>query len=270
MIIYGVLTDTSVPQLYMAGIIPGLVLAGLFTLLIIIICSWKKSLGGRSLHYTWAEKVSSLPSLLPPIFIFVIVVGAIYGGFATPTESAALGVVGSLAIAFKQGRLSYSMIKLALEGTVKTSSMVLLIIICAYFLNFVLSGIGLTDELNKFITELNWSPSQTILAIVVFYLILGCFMETLSMMITTVPIITPIVVGMGYDPIWFGILLMVLLETALISPPIGLNLYVVQGVRERGRISDVMLGVIPFFIAMIAVIICIPDVVMWLPNAVYG
>lgn len=273
MIIYGVLTDTSVPKLYMAGIIPGIVLAGLFTLLIVILCSCKKSLGGQSLHYSWSEKISSLPSLLPPVFIFIIVVGAIYGGFATPTEAAALGVVGSLGIAFKQGKLSFSMIKLALEGTVKTSSMVLLIIICAYFLNFVLAGIGLTDEINRFIVELEWSPAQTILAIIVFYLVLGCFMETLSMMITTVPIMAPIVIGMGYDPIWFGILLMVLLETALISPPIGLNLYVVQGVRERGDISDVMLGVIPFFIAMLAMIVlivCIPEIVMWLPELIYN
>jgi TRAP-type C4-dicarboxylate transport system permease large subunit len=165
------------------------------------------------------------------------------------------------------------MIKLALEGTVKTSSMVLLIIIFAYFLNFVLAGIGLTDEINRFIVELEWSPAQTILAIIVFYLVLGCFMETLSMMITTVPIMAPIVIGMGYDPIWFGILLMVLLETALISPPIGLNLYVVQGVRERGDISDVMLGVIPFFIAMLAMIVlivCIPEIVMWLPELIYN
>ncbi|OMH39335.1 TRAP transporter large permease [Motiliproteus sp. MSK22-1] len=271
MIIYGVLTDTSVPKLYLAGIIPGLVLAGLFMAIIIALCLINPAYKGRRQLYSWSEKWQSLKALVAPFVIFVVVVGSIYGGLATPTEAAALGVVCALIIAQIYNRLTLEVLREAIEGTMKTTAMVMLIIMAAYFLNFVLSGIGLTDQLNNFIAELGWSPMQTLVAVVIFYLLLGCFMETLSMMITTVPIIAPILIQMGFDPVWFGILLMVLLETALITPPIGLNLYVVQGVRTGGPIKDVVKGVIPFVIAMFLMIVLIvlyPQLATWLPEQV--
>ena len=271
MIIYGVLTDTSVPKLYLAGIIPGLVLAGLFMAIIIALCLINPAYKGRRQLYSWSEKWQSLKALVAPFVIFVVVVGSIYGGLATPTEAAALGVVCALIIAQIYNRLTLEVLREAIEGTMKTTAMVMLIIMAAYFLNFVLSGIGLTDQLNNFIAELGWSPMQTLIAVIIFYLLLGCFMETLSMMITTVPIIAPILIQMGFDPVWFGILLMVLLETALITPPIGLNLYVVQGVRSGGPISDVVKGVIPFVVAMFLMIILIvlyPQLATWLPEQV--
>ena len=143
------------------------------------------------------------------------------------------------------------------------------ILIAAYFLNFAIASIGLTDQVNRFITELNLQPTQLLIAVIVFYLILGCFMETLSMMVATVPIIAPIVIKAGFDPVWFGIMIVVLMETAMITPPVGINLYVVQGLRKRGRINDVIIGTAPFVLTMLLMIVVLsvwPMIALWLPQ----
>ncbi len=266
MIIYGVLTDTSIPKLYLAGIVPGLMLASLFILTVMFACMWKPSWGGVKNSSTWAQKISSLKHLLPPLFIFAVVIFSIYLGWATATESAALGVVCALIVAFLNGSFSIAMLMSALEGTMRTTSMVMLIILGAYFLNFILAGIGLTAQLTNFIAGLGLTPLETLLAIVAFYVILGFFMETLTLMVTTVPIIAPIIFQAGYDPVWFGILLMLLIETALITPPIGLNLYVIQGIRkDNGSLNDVIIGSLPFVLVlflMIALVIIFPGIVI--------
>lgn len=272
LIVYGLLTDTSVPELYLAGFLPGIILAGLFMVTVVIFCVLRPSLDGDRIETSWQQRIKVLPDLLPPLVIFLVVVGSIYAGIATPTEAASLGVVAALGLAAWNRSLTFSMLREAIEGTMRTTAMVMLIIMAAIFLNFVLGMIGLTQALANFISELGLTPFQTLMAVIVFYLILGCFMETLSMLITTAPIITPIIVGLGYDPVWFGILLMVMLETALITPPIGVNLYVVQGVRGSGPMNDVMIGIIPFLLAMfamIAILVAFPDLALWLPSLFY-
>ena len=272
LILYGLLTDTSVPELYLAGFVPGFLLAALFMLTVVILCTFRPAWGGEKISVTWAERIAALPSLLPPLGIFLVVVGSIYAGLATPTEAAALGVVAALILAASNKTLTIDMLRHAIEGTMRTTSMIMLIILAAVFLNFVLSIIGLTQALADFVTGLGLTPMQTMLMLIGILLIVGCFMETLSMLLTTAPLITPIVVALGFDPVWFGILLMVLLETALITPPIGINLYVVQGVRERGELTDVMIGAAPFvltMIAMIGVLLVFPDLALWLPSLVY-
>lgn len=272
LIVFGLLTNTSVSELYLAGFIPGLILAALFMATIILACLYKPAWGGDKTKYTWSERFSNLIHLVPPIFIFLVVVGSIYAGWATPTEAASLGVVAALILAAFHGTLSFSMMKDVFRGTMRTTAIIMLIIIAAVFLNFVLTAIGLTAQLTEFIISLGLSPLGTLLLIVAFYLILGCFMETFSMLITTATIVTPIVVGMGYDPVWFGVLLMVLLETALITPPIGINLFVVQSIRSRGVLKDVMIGALPFVLtmfAMIALLIAFPQLALWLPKLFY-
>ncbi len=272
LILYGLLTDTSVPELYLAGFVPGLLLALLFMLTVIVLCKLKPEWGGTPVVATWKERLYCLPSLLPPIGIFVVVVGSIYAGLATPTEAAGLGVVAALVLAFFNGKLTITMLREAIEGTMRTTSMIMLIIVAAVFLNFVLSIIGLTQALADFVTGLGMSPMQTMLLIVLILLVLGCFMETLSMLLTTAPLITPIVIALGFDSVWFGILLMVLLEAALITPPIGINLYVVQGIRKRGGMLDVMIGAAPFVLTMffmIALLLLFPQIALWLPSLVY-
>ncbi len=271
LIVYGVLTDTSIPKLYLAGIVPGLILASLFMLTVILICRVRPEWGGTRRTSAWRDRIRSLPDLLPPLVIFLVVIGSIYAGWATPTESAALGVLAAvgLTLVHPANRLDLASLRQAVEGTVLTSAMILTILVAAYFLNFVMASVGLTRQVNAFVTTLGLTPFETLMLIVLFYLILGMFMETLSMMITTVPIITPIVVSLGYDPIWFGILIMLLIETAMITPPVGINLFVVQGVRGRGQLHDVMLGALPFVVTllvMIAVLIAMPGLALWLPN----
>ncbi|MEO1313545.1 MAG: TRAP transporter large permease, partial [Pseudomonadota bacterium] len=273
LILYGLLTDTSVPELYLAGFLPGFLLAALFMATVAVLCLMRPKWGGTPVQATWAERLRALPSLLPPLGIFVVVVGSIYAGWATPTEAASLGVVAALILAAANRTLTIDMLRQAIEGTMRTTSMIMLIILAAIFLNFVLSVIGLTSALADFVVGLGITPFQTMLMLIVILVVLGCFMETLSMLLTTAPLITPIVVALGYDPVWFGILLMVLLETALITPPIGINLYVVQGIRTRGAITDVMVGAAPFVVtmfAMIALLLAFPALALWLPGLFYG
>jgi C4-dicarboxylate transporter, DctM subunit len=273
LIIYGVLTETSIPKLFLAGVIPGLVLAAAFMLTILIACLIRPAWGGRRIATTWAMRLRSLPDLVPPLLIFIIVIGSIYAGWATPTESAALGVVAALLLAASRRRLNLQLLRQAIEGTMTTTAMIMAILIGAYFLNFVIAVIGLTSEVSRFVTELGLSPAQTLLAIILFYLVLGMFMETLSMMVATVPIIAPVVIDMGYDPIWFGIIIVLLIETAMITPPVGINLFVVQGVRARGEIRDVIIGAAPFVTALLAVlalIVALPGLATWLPAVAGG
>ncbi len=271
MIVYGALTETSIPQLYLAGIIPGLVLAGFFMITVIIACVWRPAWGGDKIDISWRQRWSTLPDLGPPLIIFVVVIGSIYSGLATPTESAALGVLMAMVLAAWKGRLTGAMLREALEGTMRTTAMIMLILIAATFLSFVVTSVGIGRQVTELITNSGLTPMQTMWMIVGLYLVLGMFMESLSMMIATVPIITPVVITMGFDPIWFGVLMMLLLETALITPPVGLNLFIVQGVRPRGQIRDVMIGSLPFVVAMLAMIVVLvlyPDIAMWLPNNV--
>jgi C4-dicarboxylate transporter DctM subunit len=273
LIIYGLITDTSVPELYLAGIIPGLMLATLFMAAIAAACIVRPAWGGEKVATDWNARIRCLPDLIPPILLFVVIVGSIYAGIATPTEAASVGVVAALVLAAWTRTLTFSMLRESFEGTMRTTAMIMLIILAAVFLNFILGFIGITQALLGFIDDLGLTPLQTMIIIVCIYLVLGMFMETLSMLLTTVPIVFPIIVKLGYDPVWFGILITVLMEAALITPPIGVNLYVVQGIRkEGGRFGDVAIGAAPFvlmMIALIALLIAFPDIALYLPTLVY-
>ncbi len=270
MIVYGVLTETSIPKLYLAGIIPGLVLAGMFSLTVLLFCLWRPEWGGTRTVASWEARMKALPDLVPPLVIFLAVIGSIYAGWATATESAALGVLAALGVAAWNRRLTWRALLQAFEGTMRTTAMIMAILVAAYFLNFVITSIGLTTQVNRFITSLGLSPTELLFAVIVFYVILGMFMETLSMMVATVPIIAPIMFQAGYDPIWFGILVILLMETAMITPPVGINLYVVQGLRKRGRIDDVIIGTLPFVVTLVLMMVVLsvfPDLALMLPRA---
>jgi len=271
LVIYGVLTNSSVPKLYLAGIIPGALLALLFMAVIAIACVLRPQWGGERITGTWSERLASLLHLLAPLAIFLLVVGSIYAGLATPTEAAALGVVGALVLAALFGRLRLSMLREAVENTMKATAMIMLIVIGAGFLNFVMAGTGLTNDVTEAIRSLNWPPLAMVLVVVVFYLVLGCFMETLSMMIMTVPVVAPVMIALGFDPIWLGIVIIVLVETALITPPVGLNLFVVQSLRTSGSMTAVIVGSLPFVLAlfvMVALLVAFPSLALWLPQVV--
>lgn len=272
LIIYGVLTNTSVPRLYLAGILPGLGMAALFMGAITLACTLRPKWGGNKIRATWRQRFASLVHLLPPMAIFLLVVGSIYAGLATPTEAAALGVVGALILAAWVRRLTFVMLRDVLEGTMKASAMIMLIVIGAAFLSFIMSATGLTSAITSTITGLGVSPGSMLLLLVLFYLVLGCFMETLSMMITTIPIVAPIMFALGFDPVWLGIVIIILVEAALITPPVGMNLFVVQSLRKSGSMNDIIRGSLPFVImmlGMIAILAAFPGLALWLPT-VFG
>ena len=270
LIVYGFLTQTSIPKLFLAGLLPGLGLALAFILIAMLICIVKPELGGDRRVFPFPEMLRALVNLVPIILLFTVIIGTIYKGWATPTEAAAVGVMGALVIALCFGHVSGGMMSQSLVGTIKITSMIMLVVIGASFLNFTLASAGMGRELSAFLDGLGLSPLATIMVVVCIYIVLGFFIETLSLMVVTIPIIVPLVVQQGYDPIWFGILMIVLIEMALITPPVGLNLYVVQGARKSGPMSDVMLGSIPFvammFLMVVALIIW-PQIALFLPGA---
>ncbi len=270
MVLYGAMSDTAVGDLYLAGLIPGLLMACLFSLYIYLRCKFDRSLAPNGERARWTQRLRALIHLVPPALLFLLVVGSIYAGLATATEASALGVIGSLVLVIVRGRLTVALLLRSFEGTVRTTAMVMAIVIAAYFLNFVLSTLGLTDAAVKWVGELGWSPIAVLLAIVVLYVFLGCFVESLTLMIATTPIVVPIIVQLGFSPVWFGVVFVILIETALITPPIGMNLFVVQSVRKSGPFRDVVMGSIPFVVLMfliIAALIVFPDLALWLPSA---
>lgn len=269
LIVYGFLTETSIPKLFLAGLIPGLLLALLFMAVTAILCMIKPSLGGPGVNSNWHRRLSGLIDLLPLLGLFTAIVGSIYAGWATPTEAAAVGVAMAMLIAGGQRALSVRMIIESLKGTVRTTSMIMLVVIGAYVLNFVLTASGVSGALRDFLEHLGLGQLETLLVIILMYIVLGFFIETLSLMVATIPIVVPIIVQIGYDPLWFGILMIMLVEMALITPPVGLNLYVVQAARKTGKFSDVMIGVIPYAIAMlimVALLVIFPSIALYLPN----
>lgn len=268
LIVYGFLTETSIPKLFLAGLAPGLLLAVLFMVVTAILCTIKPSLGGPGIKVDWQQRLAGLVDLIPLLGLFGTIVGSIYAGLATPTEAAAIGVAMAFAIAATQKAISLEMLIESLKGTMRTTAMIMLVVIGAYVLNFVLTASGVSRALQDFLQSLGLGPLATLMVIILIYVVLGFFIETLSLMVATIPIVVPIIVQLGYDKLWFGILMIILVEMALITPPVGLNLYVVQAVRKSGRFTDVMIGVIPYAIAMLVMVgllVLFPAIALFLP-----
>jgi C4-dicarboxylate transporter DctM subunit len=272
LIIYGALTNTSIGQLFLAGVVPGLMLAAFFMGLVVVASVLDPRISGNSERIPWAVKRKRLKDLLPPLAIFVMVMGSIYGGWATPTEAAGLGVTAALLLVLLQGQLNWRLVHESMMATVRVTAMTLLILIAAFYLNFIVGVLGIPEQISQAMSALDIPSWQTIVVLVIFYVILGCFLDSLAMMIATTPIVYPVVVALGFDPLWFGIFLVVMCEIALITPPVGMNLYVVQAVRGRGSITEVVRGVLPFLgciFLLVAIMTAFPEIITWLPKSLY-
>jgi len=271
LIIYGAITETSIGALFLAGFTPGLLLALLFMLTIAVASLVKPSIAGAGAGGVDRNgRYRRLRDLIAPLVIFILIVGSIYLGWATPTEAAAVGVISSLILAGVNRKLTRHMLHNALLSTIRITAMIMLVLTGAFFLNFSMGLLGVPEQISEFMGSLDVPPLVLIACLVLFYLILGCFLDALAMMITTIPILFPIIVHLGYDPIWFGVFVVIMCELALLSPPVGMNLYVVQGVRKAGQLTDVIRGVMPFFVAIILLVAAItvfPEIVLWLPKA---
>jgi C4-dicarboxylate transporter DctM subunit len=274
LIVYGAMTNTSVGQLYAAAVVPGIVMTVLFMGTIILIALVRPDLvRQKEMVDPLRERLKRLVDLLPPLVIFGIIMGSIYTGWATVTESAALAVVAALPIAAFYGRLNFRMLHDCFVATANLTAMSMLILAVAFYLNFVMGLLGVTPALGAFATSIGASPLELIIALTVFYLLLGIFFETLPMLVGTVPIVFPVIVAAGIDPVWFGVFIVLMCEISLISPPVGMTLYVIQAVRREGTIAEVFQGTVPFFIAMVVMtvlLIAFPEMALWLPRISFG
>lgn len=282
MIIYGVLAEESIGRLYLAGFIPGFLLAGIFMFIIAVAAKIWPAVAPREVAPSWRLRFLGLLSLFPVILLMFIVLGTIYLGIATPTEAAAFGVVASFILAALNRQVTRHMLRQVLVTTVRTSSMIMLIVTSAFILSFALAILGVPARLTQLVSGMQLTPATFVLILVIFFMILGTFMEALSMMVTTMPILVPILKSMGVDMVWFGIIMVILLEAALVSPPEGLNLYIIQGIRKSvseeaglkvGTMIDLWIGVLPFMVGMamcIALLLMFPEIALWLPNLVMG
>jgi len=269
MIVYGSLTNNSIGKLFIAGIIPGLLLTGCF-MLWIAVSSLASGKAMREPKVPLGERVRSLVHLIPPMVVFGIVMGSLYFGIATAAESAALGVIAALGFVAQTGKLSWALLRNCFISTARVSGMILLIIVAAFILNLTISLTGVAESMTKWVAGLGLSATGLILALIVFYLVLGMFMDVLSMQVATIPITYPIAVALGVDPIWFGIFIVLMCELGLITPPVGMNLFVVHGIRpDKGGIQDAIWGALPYAAIMIAftvLIMAVPEIVTWLPK----
>src|SRR5215216_2286733 len=269
MLIYGSLTNNSVGRLFIAGIVPGILLSGSF-MLYIAVSELMRNARVTEKPIALAEKLRRSVDLIPPFIIFGVVMGSLYLGFATPTESAAVGVVIALVLAGIFGRLDSEMLMHCFRQTAVLTGAIILIICGAFILNVTLSLLGIPQAMTKVIAAVSIDPTTIVLILIVFYLILGCFLEVLSMQVTTIPIVYPIETAVGIDPIWLGVFIVLMSELAMITPPVGMNLYVVQSIRrDGGPIGDVIRGVIPYVFIMIAFTILlwfVPQLALWLPR----
>lgn len=269
MIVYGSLTDTSIGKLFIAGIVPGLLLAGLF-MGFIMAHALLTGEGRREEKVPLGERIRLLKDLIPPGVVFVVVMGSLYSGTATTTESAALGVVASLGFAWHSRKLNWVLLQNCFVQTAKTSGMILLIITAAFIVNLAVSLTGVAETMTQWVTSFGLSGTQMLFILILFYLLLGMFMDVLSMMVATIPITFPIVVALGIDPVWFGIFIVLMCELGLITPPVGMNLFVVQGIRpDGGSIRDAIVGALPYVFILLGfslLLIAFPAIVTWLPG----
>ncbi len=269
MLVYGIIGDVSIGKLFIAGIIPGFLLAALFSGYIALRCLITPSLApaGSDCH-SWGERLGAIPEILPVLILILAVLGSLYTGWATPTEAGTVGVVGALVFALFTRSLGWQVFRESLMGAIKTSAMIMLIIMGASYLSVVVGYLGITRELTLLVTEMGLSPYMLILILCLLYLLLGCLVDGFSMIVMTTPIVLPLVTAAGFDTVWFGIFLVLVIELAQITPPVGFNLFVISSLNQDD-IFVIAKQSLPFFAIMLmatALITVFPQIVLFLPN----
>ncbi|MCO4786827.1 MAG: TRAP transporter large permease subunit [Marinomonas atlantica] len=268
MIVYGVQAEVSITKLFMSGVLPGLLVAALYTGYLMTRALINPSIAPKEVAST-VTKWQSLGLLFPVLLLITIVMGAIYSGIATPSEAAAVGVLATLLLLLAEKQLSIHIFREALMGTLLSSTMVCSILITAALLSTAMGYLHLPAELATYIASLDLSPAWLLLALALFYILLGLFLDGISITVMSLPITLPIVIQAGFDPLWFGVFLVIMVELGQITPPVGFNLFVLQGLTGE-KIGRIAKASFPFFILMCiaALLLCIfPEIALWLPNA---
>jgi len=286
MIIYGIATQTSIGKLFLAGVVPGIVITIMMCIWVVLYSQWAKrkmvrnvangdiaaSIGAEffeSVTYSWKEKMSSISRVLPFIFLIIIIMGSLYGGWATPSEAAGVGSVAALFLVMAIYKLRSKDYRKIINMTIKESTMILMIIAASFLFGAVMTKLYITQSIINIIVGAGLSKWSLMIMINLFLLLLGCFMPPVAIILILAPILYPVLVKYGFDPIWFGVIMTINMEVGLITPPVGLNLYIVQGIAPDVPLSRVLAGSFPFvLVLMLGIVICSiwPELTLWLPN----
>ena len=273
MIIYGVLAEVSIARLFAAGVIPGLIIAALYSGYIALRCTLQPALAPRAGEsFTWPRRIAGLAQLLPVVALIAIVLGSIYSGYATPSEAAAVGVAATLVLTAATGQLTWRIFAESLMGAVRISAMVCSILVAAAFLSTAMGYLHVPQELAVAIGALELSPYGLIAILALFYIVLGLFLDGISITVMSLPITLPLILHAGFDPLWFGVFLVIMVEIGQITPPVGFNLFVLQGLTGHS-IGTVALAPVPFFFLMligVAIVTVVPETALWLPEVLFA
>ncbi|RLB90556.1 MAG: C4-dicarboxylate ABC transporter permease [Deltaproteobacteria bacterium] len=269
MIVYAILAEVSIGKMFMAGILPGLLLAGIYSTYIIYRGIKNPEIAPRTQEsYSWADRIIGLKDLAPTLVLILMVLGSIYGGYATPTEAAAIGVFGALLFAVINKQMTAKIFLKCLKGAVKTNAMIMLIVVGAGFLSRTMGFLGIPAAITQAIAQLDLSPYMLMLLLGGVYIILGCLLDGFSIVVMTLPISLPMVTAAGFDPIWFGIYLILMVEVSQITPPVGFNLFVIQSLTGE-PIMKIAGYALPFFFLMLlttAILTLFPQIALYLPE----
>lgn len=271
-LIYGSLTDTSVSKLFIAGVIPGLILTLLFMVYVGIRVTINPKLAPKNkYHATRKELIQAIPGMFPFIFLIIVILGGIYSGITTPTEAAAVSVIVALILSAITGGLTWQSVKESLLETIKSYCMIAFIVIGAKFFTYIITMSGVSRGITSWFTSLNASPLAFFLFIIAIYLVLGCLMDGTSIIYLTIPVVYPLIQLAGFDPIWFGVILTALVEIAMLTPPVGMNLFVLHGITKGTcEFKDIIKGCFPYILIyalLIALLWCFPSIATWLPHS---
>ncbi len=272
LIVYGGWMEVSVARLFAAAIIPGVILTTLLIFTVMIMVTLNPSLAPKPPQVNLREKLGALIDILPFLGVIIVVLGVIFGGIMTPTESAAVGAVLSVILALAYRSMSFSALKESMWSAIKINAMIAFVIFTARVLAQVFNYIGLTDAFSLFMLNLPLERYGILAIIFVMYIILGMFFDSLSMMVLTLPFVGPLIFELGFNPIWFGVVFVVLAEMGLVTPPFGLNLFVLHGVVPKYDVLTIALGALPFLIptlAAIVILVFFPQLALWLPGVLF-
>jgi tripartite ATP-independent transporter DctM subunit len=273
MIVYGSFRGLSVGRLFAAGMIPGILLAAGFLVTLFVILKVRPTWAPAAQHYTWRQRMAALLDLIPSVIVIAIVLGGVFGGIMTPTEAAGVGCAGVALSAIVYRKLTRDTLKRAISQAARTTAMVMFVVIAAQGLAFLMHYLGLGAALGGTLLGLGLGRYGVLAVIVIFYLTLGMFFEGISIMVITIPVVVPIVTGVGFSEYWFAVPLVIMIEAALLTPPVGLNLYVLNSLAPDADILSIAKSCTPFYIPMLLTVVLVvayPEVVLWLPRLIYG
>lgn len=272
-IIYGAWQNVSIARLFAAGLIPGIILSGLLMLTVVIQVKINPSIAPKVPPIPWRQKLAAAKDILPWLLIIALILGVIFGGVMTATEASAMGAFLSVVVAMAYRKLNYSIVKDCMLSAVRVTAMVGFIMITARMLSFVVQEGGLTDSFARFLMGLHLGKYGTLTFFIIMYLILGCFFDAAAMLLLTMPFVTPVMQSLRLDPIWWGVVYVILAEIGMVTPPFGLNLFTIHGVLPKYSIMTIAAGSLPFLIPMLLMIwilIFFPDLALWLPRFLYA